>query len=149
MQHYYGYAKAISNGTPSEQVTTLVTELKAGARVHWWPTLMHLRKAKHYDSSQRHLLDLWKGFGGVLGLDISQERQRHEEEARTRCSWYGCPRRGQSADDQEAPNLRKCAGCGEVRYCSRECQMRYASVDCIAFARLTVYRLQRLARGGT
>ena len=122
MQHYYGCAKVLNDGAASDQVKGLVAGLKAGARVHWWPTLAQLRKAKRSDSSQQHLLDLWKGFGAVLGLNMNEERQRHEEEARTRCSWRDCPSRDHVIN--EKPSLRKCAGCGEVRYCSRECQMR-------------------------
>ncbi|VDB94875.1 unnamed protein product [Peniophora sp. CBMAI 1063] len=94
----------------------------AGARTHWWPTLSKLRKAKRIEPNHQSLFDLWVGFGAVLGLDANRERQRHEEEERTRCSWRECPHRGNAVQDK--PTTKKCTGCAETRYCSRECQLR-------------------------
>lgn len=77
MRDYYGVVN-IANGTsPPENTTLMVQSLQAGARTHWWPTLLQLRRAKRLDHSHQALLDLWKGFGAVLGLDAKQERQRY------------------------------------------------------------------------
>lgn len=87
---------------------------------------MRLRKAKPDDRAGiriRVLIRKWKEFGVSLGLDAEQERARREEEARIGCSWLECPRREQNIAGDE-PVLRKCAGCGEAKYCSRECQSR-------------------------
>ncbi|KZV72520.1 hypothetical protein PENSPDRAFT_352254 [Peniophora sp. CONT] len=65
------------------------------------------------------LLDTWFAFGSLLGLDADEQRCRHEQD-RLRCWWRGCqckPRK-----DDTTIKLLQCAGCGEVRYCSKKCQ---------------------------
>ena len=114
------------NASRREQPTiTFIDAMKVAARVHWWPTLAHLKRAKYRGSDgSTSMTDAWRELGLLLGFNVKQERERHEEEARNNCSWRDCPRRGEVTSEGK-PALRKCAGCGEAKYCSRECQLRY------------------------
>ena len=67
----------------------------------------------------------WSTFGEALGLDPAEERERHQKAARNRCSWSECQYYREKPDNV---GLSTCKGCGEVRYCGRECQRKY--VDC-------------------
>ncbi|KZV67747.1 hypothetical protein PENSPDRAFT_754714 [Peniophora sp. CONT] len=125
LMQYDSLAGALQKTANSERSANTIREgMVAGARAHWYSTLVRLREAKHpRPSSWSILSSAWKGLGPILGLDPKQERLRHAEEARSGCSWRNCPRRGQTVTDDK-PAVKKCAGCGETRYCSRECQSR-------------------------
>ncbi|KZV61862.1 hypothetical protein PENSPDRAFT_658610 [Peniophora sp. CONT] len=123
--HHDSTVNALKKSTNRERSSDAFLEgMVAGARAHWYPTLVRLREAKDpRPKSWTALSGAWKGLGPLLGLDAKQERLRHAEEARSGCSWRNCPRRGQTVTG-DRPAVKKCAGCGETRYCSRECQSR-------------------------
>ncbi|KZV67751.1 hypothetical protein PENSPDRAFT_44949 [Peniophora sp. CONT] len=129
MQAYYNLAKSFHDSPSGDtHVAILAQGMQIGTLAHWWPSLVRLRKARKQCSAEdrahiQSLTDIWRRFGVVLGLDAKREQQRYEDEARTGCSWRNCPRRGQLATGNK-PAMRKCAGCGESRYCGRECQTR-------------------------
>ncbi|VDB94869.1 unnamed protein product [Peniophora sp. CBMAI 1063] len=128
LEDCYATAREVNEGQRAAAFARpFVHGMKAGARIHWYPTLARLRKAKHRNPADRvhvrSLIELWMGFGAILGLDADQERRRHEgEAARAACSWRDCSRRDQPGAGNDGANLKKCAGCGE-KYCSRECQL--------------------------
>ena len=65
------------------------------------------------------LLREWTELGVTLGLTVAKERERHEREARHRCSWVECKKHEVDVPQSE---LKVCSGCAETRYCSRACQ---------------------------
>ena len=60
-----------------------------------------------------------RSYGPKTDADIQKERERHEREARHKCSWVECDKHEVEVPRSE---LKTCAGCGETRYCSRACQ---------------------------
>ncbi|KZV73037.1 hypothetical protein PENSPDRAFT_324621 [Peniophora sp. CONT] len=116
-----------SRGNHPEHTPQDVEDMKVAARVDWWPSLRALQTVKYraMRTPQRkyydRVLSAWTELGRVLGLDAEKERKRHEHEAAQRCTWFACP------DHRSTPSmgtLKACKGCGEVRYCGRECQRR-------------------------
>ena len=91
--------------------------MRAGALVEWLSMLERLQLAA---STQLHksFMKQWVALGTALGLDVTKERQRRE---RTRCSWLGCRYHTENLSEDK---LKACAGCGETRYCGRDCQKR-------------------------
>ena len=98
---------------------------RASLPTGWWTSLRRLSLAA--PSIEREnlnrtvpvtdLVDRWTAFGTLIGLDYAEERERHEGGKREHCHWRNCLRYCQDPRD-----LRKCTGCGEVRYCSKDCQ---------------------------
>ena len=97
------------------------------ARSDWWPGLNHLQ-TKQIRAGVGNvpeittLKDSWLALGEELGLDAKKERTRHEKEVRGRCAWRDCKYHREKPAE---PKLFACKGCGEVRYCGRQCQKRY------------------------
>ncbi|VDB92124.1 unnamed protein product [Peniophora sp. CBMAI 1063] len=95
------------------------------ARSEWWPSLQRLqitirRAGPNVNASRlKRLAKSWVAFGTALGLIIDQERTRHREAMRSRCSWVECKYHRENIGDVV---LSTCKGCGEVKYCGRECQ---------------------------
>ncbi|VDC00752.1 unnamed protein product [Peniophora sp. CBMAI 1063] len=85
----------------------------------WYPTLQALRPCPP-TAARSGLLDAWKAFGDALGLDESEEKAAFERARRQFCSWAECEYHKQAAPMP----TRQCAGCGQVRYCSKVCQQR-------------------------
>ncbi|KZV61526.1 hypothetical protein PENSPDRAFT_293048 [Peniophora sp. CONT] len=99
-------------------------DMKARACIVWWPSMSRLQRMIHRLGSDatpllRRLEEEWTAFGKALGLDATTERTRHEKEALSRCAWRGCQYHREKPDDV---TLLTCKGCGEVRYCGRDCQ---------------------------
>lgn len=95
-----------------------VDELARGARTEWFPTLSLLRARSYRLGELSHafskLVNAWVLFGKAIGLDEKQEWARADK----RCSYYLCP-----FSKQDPPGaLSTCKGCGQVRYCGKECQ---------------------------
>ena len=103
----------------------LIPGLRAGGREEWWPTLQKLQSAAYgqgageYAQRLSALLKAWTELGLVLKLTVEKGRAWHERDVRNKCSWIACENHWVDAAQHE---LRSCAGCGEVRYCSRACQ---------------------------
>lgn len=109
-------------GEPLEYISSL----KLRAAAHWWPALHRLQLAAPLIEGQAldstvpvsELLSRWAAFGALIGLDAAEERKRYDRGRQERCNWRNC----QCRTSVNIESLRKCAGCGEVRYCSKECQ---------------------------
>lgn len=104
-------------------------ELRSRARAVWWPNMDRLHSALHRTGStatpeERKLAEDWAVFGERLGLDATKERMRHEKEVLNRCAWRGCQYHRKKPNDLA---LSACKGCGEMRYCGRECQKKYVT----------------------
>ena len=113
-------------GHGSHDAGFFLESLKNGATTEWWPSLRALQTALYRSaSSPKHVIfrDVarqWTALGTLLDLDEEDECRRHQREAAHRCSWYACAYH--RAPPGPTITLKKCAGCGENRYCSRECQ---------------------------
>ncbi|KZV63193.1 hypothetical protein PENSPDRAFT_758176 [Peniophora sp. CONT] len=101
--------------------------LTQSAQYHWLDTLQRLRwwgASNDTMLNGKHLLleRSWVLFGGALGLDEDEEADRRERENRRDiaqfCAWKEC--QYHKAKAPTPPNA--CKGCGEVRYCGKECQ---------------------------
>ncbi|KZV61525.1 hypothetical protein PENSPDRAFT_658831, partial [Peniophora sp. CONT] len=113
----------IAEGSP-KLLQTFHNDMKARARLDWWPSLHRMQIMVHRGGANikpqmRKLAENWEAFGKALGLDPAKERARHERDARNRCAWRECQHHREKPDDIV---LSTCKGCGEVRYCGRECQ---------------------------
>lgn len=101
--------------------------------LYWWNALRRTQLAiptfdkQQLPDSRRELLhswlDLWVEFGALLGLNADNQRQLHESDQLQRCWRVGCDvRQSTSEENNKTIRLLKCAGCGDVRYCSKKCQ---------------------------
>lgn len=59
-------------------------------------------------------------LGKTLGLEVEREKEAYERKAAQMCGWREC----QFHETKPPMPTRVCAGCGEVRYCSKGCQKR-------------------------
>ncbi|KZV76041.1 hypothetical protein PENSPDRAFT_496964 [Peniophora sp. CONT] len=125
INEYTKAAKSLAKSTTVQpRHHELFQGLKAGAKMEWWPTLRLMQQASPQTSSANQsqiqkLTEKWVAFGKALGLDAAQERQRHEREMRKHCSWRACQYHKEELPETK---LKACAGCGETRYCGRDCQ---------------------------
>ncbi|VDB87109.1 unnamed protein product [Peniophora sp. CBMAI 1063] len=107
-----------------------MSQLKRRAKPLWYPSLRRLELALPILQRYEHdpptpvadLLEGWSQFGAFIGLDIDKERKRHEGGMQERCWWRCCAHRGDSDPATRTSKLLQCAGCGQARYCSKECQ---------------------------
>lgn len=124
------YAEGFDSKTENPNAVlarTFMTEMLNRARSDWWPNLnrlqiRQLRVGVGRAPELTALKDAWIQFGKTMGLSAKKERARHEREAHNHCAWRGCKHH------HEKPagiTLFMCKGCGDVRYCGRECQKRY------------------------
>lgn len=114
--------------TQDSEPPEYMRSLKRRSKPLWWPSLHRLQLAvpilqRYEDDTSSPIADLlerWTEFGAALGLDAAKEREIHEGEVQWRCWWRCCEHR----DAKDVPNkLLQCSGCGEARYCSKECQL--------------------------
>ena len=125
LETYISIVKADSEGRGYGYELKLIPGLKIGARRSWWPALQNLQTAAYRQGPGTRsriiptLLKEWTELGTLLGLAVEKERERHEREARHKCSWVECDKHEMEVPRSE---LKTCAGCGETRYCSRACQ---------------------------
>lgn len=118
-----------ANRSRKENAKLFLESSRTGAAPEWWPSLRALQTAQHRAGMSpqreifREVLRQWIELGTHLDFSEGKERKRHEREAKHRCSWYGCMYHRVAPD--ASLMLKKCAGCGENHYCSRECQKRY------------------------
>ncbi|VDB87105.1 unnamed protein product [Peniophora sp. CBMAI 1063] len=110
-------------GQLPEYVASL--RLRAASPSGWYPSLQRLTVAAPKIEEKElngyapvsDVIECWAKFGAFIGLDAAEERKRYERGKQDHCNWHKCRKPSDGALD-----LRKCAGCGEARYCSRECQ---------------------------
>ncbi|VDB91943.1 unnamed protein product [Peniophora sp. CBMAI 1063] len=90
---------------------------------HWYAALSAVDTAGYRQViSKDHcetLIGWWETFGVSLGLHRDKERKRLEQLKRLYCGWHRCEHHSVKPEG----SLRKCAGCNDVRYCTRECQV--------------------------
>lgn len=102
----------------------IVQEMLARAPSQWWPSLRRLQLAK----TQRGLdcqavIQDWVLLGTALDLDMVTESMRFASRdmkqycSLTRCEYHTIK------PPTDLP-LKVCKGCGEVKYCSRLCQVQ-------------------------
>lgn len=134
------------------EIPEYMLSLKLRAASYWWPSLRRLQMAAPTIEKQQlsaksrcrpvsALLDRWIAFGALLGLDMDEERRRHGQDQQRRCWWRGC--QYQPTVDGTTVKLLQCAGCGEARYCNKECQRLYVESslnETFTFTRLTFCR---------
>ncbi|VDC06111.1 unnamed protein product [Peniophora sp. CBMAI 1063] len=113
------YSHLLTKKSLREIAPELVSGLIRGMRKEWVPTLKILRATRSLDRYGNRdftgLIEAWKALGRDLGLEERQEVQRLD--GRKHCSWRDC-----KYNMEETNKLSTCQGCGETRYCSRECQ---------------------------
>ncbi|KZV61528.1 hypothetical protein PENSPDRAFT_293076 [Peniophora sp. CONT] len=112
--------KDVASSTPKP----FYDDMKSRARLVWWSSLHRiqitvLRAGPGAKPQMRKLVDDWAAFGRALGLDTAKEQARYEKDARSRCAWRDCQFHREKPDGVV---LSACKGCGEARYCGRECQ---------------------------
>ncbi|KZV64140.1 hypothetical protein PENSPDRAFT_656793 [Peniophora sp. CONT] len=106
-------------------IVEFVSSMRRQARHEWWPTLCRIgtstyRAENFKDENMSMFRDSWLELGEDLGLSPVRERARHDRETNLRCCCPGCVHH--RVPFTSIAELRKCAGCGEVQYCSRGCQ---------------------------
>ena len=109
------------------------TQLRAAMRHEWWPGLQALRALRHRLKGGPEAIGAenaamqWYMLGHTfLRLNEEKERKRHEREASRRCSRMACTYHRRVPDQAAGIEMKACTGCREVRYCGRDCQMKYA-----------------------
>ena len=101
-------------------------------RQEWWPGLQALEALENTlttkDGKEGAMLACvpWLFLGlKILKLDEDEERERHEREAPRRCSRGACVYHRRVPKKGDRIEMKTCKGCGEVRYCGRDCQTKY------------------------
>ncbi|VDC03325.1 unnamed protein product [Peniophora sp. CBMAI 1063] len=101
---------------------SLTESLVRGAQNEWIPTLKALDTGAYRQGMPervyKDLTNAWRSFGTAMGLNESKERKRYANERQKFCSYSPCQ---WSKKESDMP-LLSCKGCGEARYCGKECQ---------------------------
>ncbi|KZV74074.1 hypothetical protein PENSPDRAFT_235220 [Peniophora sp. CONT] len=99
--------------------------LLQSVRPEWYRIIHDLRRRSKRDPQVakkcEKLLSIWKKLGDTLDLVEDTERKEYERDMKRTaqlCGWSEC----QYSKVPSGSPTRACAGCGEVRYCSRSCQ---------------------------
>ncbi|KZV74066.1 hypothetical protein PENSPDRAFT_234920 [Peniophora sp. CONT] len=101
--------------------------MRESLRPHWYRVIWELGRLRAYycraTARCEKVIIAWTALGDVLRLRIADEKAAFEyerEKATLMCAWDECMYHTQ----RPLVTTRACKGCGEVRYCSRECQVR-------------------------
>ncbi|KAI0321597.1 hypothetical protein OF83DRAFT_251498 [Amylostereum chailletii] len=105
-------------------ISQLNGSMKKALRNEWYPTLRRLRDARQIPHRSApaylELVDAWSQFGTHLGIDEFVERDRLARDVAHMCAWHEC----EFHTTKSMETMHTCRGCGETRYCGRECQTR-------------------------
>lgn len=118
--------QSTAEGPRSDHKSDLHAALHGALKAAWFPTYTELVngvQAEDKSSEQAKLQQSWTRLGEIIGLSVERERIAYEREARrkaTCCAWKDC--RWHRTPPPLPP--RVCKGCGEARYCSKECQTK-------------------------
>lgn len=99
--------------------------LKLAASKSWYDDLVKLRSYRGRLSGVANyqvLVNSWLLLGHALGLDEITERDQRDTLSKRLCSWHGCQYHITPSTTQT--RMSACTGCGDVKYCSRDCQKR-------------------------
>lgn len=108
---------------------TLRKAMRNSLRQAWYATLHALRaerrESAHWKgSNQPKIIELeqaWVALGEGVSLNEDAERRDYERKVKKFamvCGWRACPYH----IEKPTTTLMTCKGCGQARYCSRECQ---------------------------
>lgn len=101
----------------------LVQQMRTRAPSQWWGSLRRLQDARRRGVSCAAAIEVWTQFGAALGLSPAKEAERFgNRDLKFFCSLSRCEYHMEKPPT-DVP-LKACMGCGEVRYCSRTCQVR-------------------------
>lgn len=102
---------------------SLAMSMRTNSRTRWYSTLEAFRDTRYTLASMpdyQSMIDAWVKLGAELGFMETEERDRVEAAKARKCSWEPC-----KYHDTLSPRpLQICKGCGDVRYCSKECQRK-------------------------
>ena len=104
---------------------SLAMSMRVRSRERWYAALATFRNTRYTLADKpdyQAIVDAWVRLGAELGFEETRERDRVETERARKCSWVGCVYHKLPFSKP----LSVCKGCGDVRYCSRDCQRRYA-----------------------
>ena len=105
--------------TPSSFPSTVIDDFRNAAKETWPSILTQLRDASR--GSDKIVINFMRSMSSVW-FELGEELGLQEESMDDTCSWRECEwHRKPSAEP-----LRDCSACNTVRYCSRECQLKYA-----------------------
>ncbi|VDB99926.1 unnamed protein product [Peniophora sp. CBMAI 1063] len=100
-------------------------ELQQAISAMWYRVLKRIRDmsaVRPADESLRTLIVLWREFGTRADLNEKAERRAYDDAklAAQKCAWTAC----EWHKTPPSTSTRLCVGCGEVRYCSKACQVK-------------------------
>ncbi|KZV65130.1 hypothetical protein PENSPDRAFT_690127 [Peniophora sp. CONT] len=99
----------------------ILHNLKLAAGKSWYDDLCTLRSHRDRLSDipdYQVLVKSWLLLGKALGLEETTERDQRGAQSKHLCSWVQCRFHVEPSPTQ----MSACAGCGDVKYCSRDCQ---------------------------
>ncbi|KZV65104.1 hypothetical protein PENSPDRAFT_656051 [Peniophora sp. CONT] len=110
---------------------------RGAMRHEWYPGLLALRSLKQRlneptteTKGATGVITQWYMVGNMLlGINEAKERKRHEQEAPRRCSRMACAYHRRVPEQATGIEMKTCKGCGEVKYCGRECQVKCVQCD--------------------
>ncbi|KZV63036.1 hypothetical protein PENSPDRAFT_691971 [Peniophora sp. CONT] len=109
------------HGTGYDRAMYIIDGMRARAPSQWLQSLKRLRDAQKRGWSYAEVIRSWRIFGIALGLDQVAEEERYRgRDLKLFCSLSRC-----EYHTERPPKSLSCKGCGEVKYCSRLCQVRH------------------------
>ncbi|VDC00434.1 unnamed protein product, partial [Peniophora sp. CBMAI 1063] len=101
-----------------------VKEMLARMPSQWWPCLKRLQLAHERGQPCQDILQDWILIGNACDLDMVNESMRFAlRDAKQHCSLNRCEYHTNKPPD--SLRLKTCKGCGEVKYCSKLCQVQH------------------------
>ncbi|KZV71168.1 hypothetical protein PENSPDRAFT_416280 [Peniophora sp. CONT] len=106
-------------------VYRILTEMYVCAEEGWYTSLLampatHTEEERTSSERYRRVVQCWVNPGEAFRINEDEERIKNDAVLARLCSWATCVHHYERTEEA----LPICKGCGEVRYCSRECQRR-------------------------